>query len=287
MRKKWYHFTARVRSPLRPFVHRRNALEFWLRIRGLFPTQTLAAVLMPNHLHLLIESARPAVDRRRLAVQMRAFTRAQFPGRKLWDPVSRPEAIGDLQKLERIVRYIHLNPCRAKLESNPWAWEFSTILDHSGVVPVGEPGLAPWVSPTLLDRAFGRRSWNWSSRHSDFILRDPFVSSLAQIESRSLSGLNQEQFLRALERALGVERSELFQRGVSKDWAVRVHRALYEPSLPLVKLAGVYGVGKDRCSHLAALKISASVQRFFEIHAGGVGDPASDPSKSEGLKWEV
>ena len=180
MQKHWYHLVARTHAGLAPFWERERALPLWLRLRAEFAQDCLAAVVMPNHIHLLIQSARPAHLKRQLACQLRAYTRERFPGRSLWQKIPPPELVRDRQKLESTIRYIHLNPCRKRYTADPWRWEFSTLPDHSLQVPTYAGISGPWVGPEQLQRWLGRHPELWVERHRMYIMQDPYVALESQ-----------------------------------------------------------------------------------------------------------
>jgi REP element-mobilizing transposase RayT len=127
----FYHFVSRARWSLRPLTDRDRCADLWRRLQSKFEV-VLAAVLMPEHLHLLIES--PDVERAHLKLRktLAAFTRVHYPGSRLWDPTPTPEPVPDLKHLQRTIRYIHLNPCRRGLATDPLQWEWSTHRDAVG-----------------------------------------------------------------------------------------------------------------------------------------------------------
>src|SRR5262245_41196518 len=122
------HLTARVSSGGRPFRQHEAAQRFWRKLRDLFP-DAIAAALMPDHVHLLLETADPAGARKSLACFLGAFSRHHAPGVH-WS-VAEPKLIPNLDHLRRQVRYVHLNPCRARHVDDPLRWLYST---HRGVI---------------------------------------------------------------------------------------------------------------------------------------------------------
>ena len=93
-----------------------------------------ALVLMPDHFH----TEHPEDVRLRLARALSAYVRwrshhrgCSTPGIERLPPA---EALVDAQKRRRSERYIHRNPCRARLCDDPLAWPFSTHRDAVGLV---------------------------------------------------------------------------------------------------------------------------------------------------------
>jgi hypothetical protein len=122
----------------------REAGELWDRVTSRVPCQS--ASLMPDHLHLnVLDEAQLA----RLADALRSYAQWRNRARGERGPVFRhgatPSPIRDREHLIRTQRYIHLNPCRAKLVSDPLAWPFSTHRDAVGLAlsPVIRPAADP------------------------------------------------------------------------------------------------------------------------------------------------
>ncbi len=93
-----------------------------------------AAVVMPDHVHVLIS----APDRRRWFDVLRGYARWRNAHRglrraRVWLPFEAPEPIKGFKHLRRTIRYIHLNPCRDHLVVDPLGWPFSTHRDSTGL----------------------------------------------------------------------------------------------------------------------------------------------------------
>ncbi len=95
-------------------------------------------VLMPDHLHALLRDDNQDES---LARVMRAYTQwlNRRHGRRgpLFEHGEKPTPISNAQHLERMRRYVHLNPCRKRLVKDPLAWPFSTHRDAVGLVLPG------------------------------------------------------------------------------------------------------------------------------------------------------
>lgn len=144
-----------------------DAVGFWLwpRLRQAFPT-ALAAVLMPDHVHLVVPGD---VDdlATRLARVLGNCARGPSPVSSVrWMPCDDPGSFTGALKLARNVRYVALNPVRAGLTSDPLSWVWSTHREVLGAVA------DPWVSAEKLARALGwtparvERCWH------DYVTRD-------------------------------------------------------------------------------------------------------------------
>lgn len=128
-----FHHVMRALPGRLLFADPVEAHALWVRVVAATPGVT-ALCLMPNHVHVL--------HRRDLHVELghalSGFVRWRHARRGTggrWLAASpRPDRVEDSnQKILRQIRYIHLNPCRARLVSDPVAWPLSTHLDALGL----------------------------------------------------------------------------------------------------------------------------------------------------------
>lgn len=166
------HLVARAARG-RPFLDWDLASRTWRALRLLFPV-VLAAILMPNHAHLIADLLDERKARARLAHTLGALTRSvrAEPGQRSlprWEPVPPAEVITDERRLARLIRYIALNPCRAKLTRDPLEWEWSTHRDVVGAI------VRPWVTPRALVEAvrFGSRTPDLGAAWHAYVSGDP------------------------------------------------------------------------------------------------------------------
>lgn len=160
---------AHARGGLEPFSRREAARWLWLRLARRFP-EALAAVLMPDHLHLI----GPPGAERALAALLASFSRWLGRG-ELWRKVPPGEEITTLDKLARGLRYLALNPTRptrghARLVTDPLAWEWSTHRDVVGAVA------DPWVTEDRLCEALGWHPGDFRARFHRYVSSDPHVA---------------------------------------------------------------------------------------------------------------
>ncbi|MCM2322336.1 MAG: hypothetical protein NDJ90_03645 [Oligoflexia bacterium] len=123
---------------------------------------------MPNHLHILVEG-RGREARVRLALTMRWLSRRYFAGRNVWEAIPEPEAVRDEKHLLRQIRYIHLNPCRAGLTTDPLGWDWSTHRDWTGFVAEAWPDL------DKVRRVLRWSEKNFAHRFHSYVSSDPTV----------------------------------------------------------------------------------------------------------------
>jgi REP element-mobilizing transposase RayT len=145
----------------------RKMLELLERQKGRIPFFLHAYCLMPNHVHLLIERREESISR----IMQRLLTRyAQYYNRtyrKVGHVLQgRYKAIlcDSDQYLAELVRYIHLNPVRARLVQRPedWAWS-----GHRAYIGIDHSRLAD-VDPLL--RRFGAKKNQARERYAEFVL---------------------------------------------------------------------------------------------------------------------
>lgn len=162
------HLVAHALPGLEPMID--PEMAWWLmgRLRLGFPT-ALAACIMPDHVHLIAYAVEPEVATTRLA-RILARVTVRLGLRQGFRPVPAPRMIPDRMHLERQVRYIHLNPCRAKLVRDPLRWPWST---HRGLV---NAELDPWVDAAVLARALGRSVRSLAQSLHAYVSGDPSVN---------------------------------------------------------------------------------------------------------------
>lgn len=132
------HVTVRALPNTLLFWDWTEARALWERLRIAFP-DARAICLMPNHPHVLTDRADA---RSRMLGVMSGYARWRGAWRgqdaRCWQPLPRVETLPDDKHLRRMVRYVHLNPCRGELVRDPLTWPFSTHRDQAGL---GDPDL--------------------------------------------------------------------------------------------------------------------------------------------------
>lgn len=122
-----FHLVARTRKRALLWTTWLEGRALWDRVLRVSPGR-VALVLMPDHVHLI----HPADIRLELAQALAGHTRSL--GRSLLAPLPPARPLEDAQKVRRNIRYVHLNPCRARLCSDPLEWPFSTHRDACGLM---------------------------------------------------------------------------------------------------------------------------------------------------------
>jgi hypothetical protein len=159
------HLVAHALPGLRPLTCPEAAWWMMRRLREMWP-EALAACVMCDHLHLLLETESPRRVRRRLASVLAGCTQ-HLAQRRLWQPVPAPGQVADRRHLLRNVRYIHLNPVRAGLVEDPLCWPWST---HRGLIGAE---VDPWVTPARPARVVGFRGSGFVNWISSYTATDP------------------------------------------------------------------------------------------------------------------
>lgn len=161
----WKHWVARATTPYEPFKNFDSARWFWRRMTSVFP-EILSAVLMPNHLHVILPGH---VNGTRKMGGLLSAMSVHCKIKNLWQAHSEPTDIPDIHHLRRQIRYIALNPCRKKLCHDPLEWYWSTYRDTLGATIESAP-LAQRLAPILQDS-----DHQFEVRFHHYISSDPSV----------------------------------------------------------------------------------------------------------------
>jgi hypothetical protein len=123
-----HHQVARTVPGRRLFDSWSQGLEVWGTVVRAVPDLE-ALCLMPDHLHLLARSD----PRLRLAQALSGVARRRNAHEgcrgPLFERLPVPRPFDGYDKVQRQIRYVHLNPCRAGLVDDPLAWPLSTHRD--------------------------------------------------------------------------------------------------------------------------------------------------------------
>ena len=105
-------------------------------VEGLYPFETVATVILPNHIHMIWTLPEDDLDfALRISYLQSGFTRRVVaslddPGKAgtpaLWHRRYWDYKIRDLVDLERHIGYMHGNPVKHGLVSHPDKWRYST-----------------------------------------------------------------------------------------------------------------------------------------------------------------
>lgn len=165
----WSHWVVRASTPYQPFTDFEICRKTWDSLQKTFP-QTLAAVLMPNHLHLIL----PTADNHKQTLSRLGGVIGQISKgngiRGYWQPIPPPSLIPDKFHLKRQIRYVALNPCRKELCHDPLEWYWSTYRELLGATLQGYPGVQS------LAEVLGDSQPNFLDRFHAYVSGDPSVA---------------------------------------------------------------------------------------------------------------
>lgn len=256
-----YHLVARGEAGRLLFSDWIEGARLWTVVTAAF-RRPAALVLMPNHLHLVVEDD----GRLRLAAALSGYVRWRNARRgesgAVLAPLPPAERIADPQKVRRVVRYVHLNPCRARLGADPLSWPFSTHRDATGFA-------IPAVGTVRADRA----------RFHAYVSADPTVHvEGTELPSRAISVPTAREVLDAVSALTRTPLGPGPVRGAARDLFLRAARALCaEPHAELGALVGV--------SRRTVLRAPRGADPEVRVVAAVVGDPRFAPLDARTLGW--
>jgi len=123
----------------------------------------VAYCLMPNHYHLLIrqdgEHAAGLLPQRVFNSYSKAYNKRYDHAGTLFESSYKAAVVEDEAHLLHLCRYIHANPVKDGLVTDPVEWPFSSYPEWMNL-----------RSGTLVDRAFVDAHFSSPSRYRDFVL---------------------------------------------------------------------------------------------------------------------
>ena len=171
--------------------------------------------LMPNHIHLLVERQQDAISRvmhRVLTAYSRYYNRKSGRVGHLFQKRYKAILCQSDQYLAELVRYIHLNPVRAKMVSNPAAFRYSS---HRAYLGMDELWLAD-VDPVL--RYFGATKKLARERFEMFVNAGLKVGRREEFyggeEGRILGA---EEFVEAMKKRVGEVGNAKVKKGTARE----------------------------------------------------------------------
>ncbi len=237
-------------------------LELLTRYKGKCGFIVYAYVLMNNHIHMLIETPEVPISK---IMQMLNFTYAQYFNRKygkvghLFQGRYKSFLCDRDQYLVSLVRYIHLNPVRAKIVKEPHVYKWSSHGEYtgrnSGVVDVDRV-LRLFSENKVVARRLYSRFVNEALREGSDesyykgieqqILGDEnFIAKVEKAIERRVEPIRKpsiETLLKEVERLTGVKREEIMTRS-------RSAQAVFARGL----LIGAWRESGGRIAHLQSI----------------------------------
>ncbi len=162
----WFHLTAMLPRELPSLCREDVGTWLWPELRDAFAA-AIVGLLMPDHPHVVIATSRPEASAARLDAVLARLVRRHGLGPSSAYRVAEPKPIRGGDVLARHVRYVVLNPCRARLASCPLGWPWSTHRDVVGSCA------DPWVGAERLAAALGRASEGFATQHHAYVSADP------------------------------------------------------------------------------------------------------------------
>lgn len=243
-----YHLVARTRPGAPMFSSWEEARSLWVRIVAACPGLH-ALCLMPDHLHLLHPDDMRLVVARVVSGYARWRNRRSGRSGGLFLPLPPAVEVPGVQKQRRSIRYVHLNPCRARLVSDPLAWPFSTHLEALGLVV--EPARPRHPDPLGFHR--------YVSADPTVCVQgtDPPVAGIAPFEL--------ERVVAAVSVATRMPIPRLYQRrGSGRTLLVRAARSLTDASV--AEIASTLGLSRSAV-HRVEVHPDASLSRLAALAA--------------------
>lgn len=213
------HFAAHSVAGRVVFTTWGEGLALWRRLTSRVHGSALC--IMPDHVHVLAPAGAEVEIRRAMSGYARWLNHREGRTGPLWRPLSDDGEIADRQKLLRSLRYVHLNPCRARLVDDPLAWPLSTHRDLVGLA------IRP-VAPRRHDIHDFHR----------YVSSDPSVAvSGSDLPAANPDAVELHDVLAAVGALARRTVEELSVRSTERTLALRAARALTDASAPEIARA--------------------------------------------------
>lgn len=251
-----YHVIVRGNQRQKTFLNGADYqayLERLIRYRKRYGHTVHAYCLMPNHVHLLLESSHEPLAKLMQGLQQSYSQYFNLRHHKIGHVFQGRYKAIVCQKDEyllELVRYIHLNPVRSGIVNQPAAYLYSghrayaegranEILDPRPVLRMlgGKAGYREFISDGIQD---GHKEEYYETEDQRFLGSEGFGEKLRkQDEPRAAKRRALEPVIKALGANLGIGAGEL--KSADRSWAVSRARTMI--GYVLVRRAG-YGLGE-------------------------------------------
>jgi REP element-mobilizing transposase RayT len=168
----YYHFYNRGRSRMPIFLEEDNYRFVLRKIQFYLPTlelSLLAYCLLPNHYHFLVrqegEQRAGLLPQRVFNSYSKAYNNRYWHSGTLFEGSYKVKPVADSIYLLHLCRYIHANPVRHGLVSDPADWPYSDYLEWIAQPNQSQP------ETTIRGRFFPT-----PSQYRDFVLEDLSVA---------------------------------------------------------------------------------------------------------------
>ena len=127
-----YHHVASSQGWTLLFHDHVEASDLWTRLVQAAPGP-VALCLMPDHIHVLarVDVSRPLRRAMGHYTQWRNMRRGEVG--PAFGPLAPVDRVKQGQKAWRVERYVHLNPCRARLTDSPLRWPWCSYREAVGL----------------------------------------------------------------------------------------------------------------------------------------------------------
>lgn len=216
------HWIATTRGRER-LLSSQRAGWLWGRLRANFP-DALSLVLMPDHLHFVVEGTGALERLRRVLAACVARHGVRFD--------IGPDDVANTREIAgRMVRYGVFNPVRAGLVDDPWMWPWSTLRDLGGAAfPV-------WTPVAAVGAAIGVRTSAVIGRvtaNADFRALPPRATPIAAASFEAL--------LSAVASVLRISDRDVLASSLGRRLVVQASEAFASPGTR--RLAEALGCGE-------------------------------------------
>ena len=259
-----YHVIARGnerRNVFRDDVDRRSYLERLAQYRARFGFRLYAYCLMPNHIHLSIETGDVRLSRVMLALQgsyAQAFNRRHGRVGHLFQGRYKAFLVQRDPYLLALIRYIHENPVAAAIAPRTWMYRWSSDRSYRSL------DAPPWLDVEQVLALFSANRRRAVQQYRAFMARrevahydnapllgaivkgDPgFAVQVLRREAQAmpLRGLTPERVARAVATVIGIGEDDLIARRRVPDLSLWRALAAYIGR----ELAGISLAGTSRC----------------------------------------
>ena len=236
-----YHLIARG-VDRQAIFHDETDHERFLALLGALkerlPFYLYAYCLMTNHFHLLIERMTDDVGRvmhRLLTGYSQYYNRRYRRTGHLFQGRHKAILCQSDRYMTELVRYIHLNPVRAKMVRKPERYPFSSHRAYLGLEPVGMID----VDPVL--RRFGRKRERAREQYAEFVAGGIKLGHQPEFYAPGSGVLGSEEFVDSMIHRVG----EFDVHAAAARRKQKNKPAEFDAERLLCAVESVFGIGRD------------------------------------------
>jgi putative transposase len=230
-----------------------------------------AYCLMTNHVHLLIERRADDIGRimhRVLTGYTQYYNRRYRRSGHVLQGRHKAILCQSDPYLGELVRYIHLNPVRAKMVRKPESYPYSSHRAYIGTEPAGIVD----VDPVL--RRFGARKKLARERFAQFVATGMKLGHVEQFYDTTSSVLGSDEFVDSMIHRIG----DFVPKGTSKTVPIE-----FDPEALITAVENVCGVARqESCGKAKGARIIAAKEALI-VSGRRLGASATTLSRLMGL----